>query len=211
MRIFDFFRGQTTMEATTEMSESEINKRLGEIHLESLSPEANTFALGEEKAFLEHKLQAAVAARQSRETKEYRARVTKEADERLARLREILLEIGDLVPRLQMACAGLNRMVDEIHQKGAGFNHSGEMSDLLGVPHEFGTTMLEAIRVAAPDTQWDYGHIGPFPPSDHAEAPKLRKVSVTISPNAFRASGPPPGFSGVWNTLKGRPMEPEEY
>lgn len=149
---------------------------------------------GEERS--RRQQQAEQIEREKRATAEYRARITAEANERLARAYSNLDELGDLIPRLWLALGDFNRNVAEINEKGLGYDHGGLIEDTLCLPVDFASKMLAAIADAAPNTVWDYGHTGPLAKGVKAERPKMRGPLQMRTPHFYEP--PPFGWNGRW-------------
>lgn len=185
------------MDATERtMTEAELRTRLAEVNAGIAAGEGDTLALLEEREALGRALEAARIARQQREAKEYRARITEQANELRGRLNESLDELGDLVPRLLLACGHFNAIAAEVQEKGLGFEPGAQLlEDVLCVPPDFGARLVAALYEIAPRTQWDFGHTGILGEGVKAERPKI-KPDPTIRFADDRR--PPPGYSGVW-------------
>lgn len=190
MNIKRFFRGGTVEQAT------ESNAVLDEITAEERR---------------QREAQAEAITRERRSTEEYRARVTADANERRGRLNESLDELGDLVPRLLLACSHFNTIATEVQEKGLGFLPGGQLlEDIFCIPPDFGARLVAAIKEISPRTEWDYGHIGVLGKGKKAERPKIKEPPTLRMPRFPGDNGPPPGFNGIWNMVKGRPMDPSE-
>ena len=197
------FTREGRMQATAERTEAEMRARIAEIE-SALSDGTVTASDLEEKESLSRELLAASIRSQTRIDAAYRARVTEEAAERRERMHRSLDKLGDLVPRLLLACSEFKGIAAEIQVKGLGYDAPSQMDQLLGVPYDFGEKVSAAIRAAAPDTEWDWGHTGPGDEGVKAERPKLR------APRSFSliagAGSPPPGYTGSWDYRYG-PVE----
>jgi hypothetical protein len=130
----------------------------------------------------QEKAQAEAIARERRETAEYRARVTAQATKLRGRLNKSLDELGDLVPRLLLACSHFNTIAAEVQVKGLGFEGGGLLEDHFCIPPDFGSKLIAAIKEISPRTEWDYGHIGILGKGKKAERPKLKGPQMIRTP-----------------------------
>jgi hypothetical protein len=196
------FTKEGRMQATAERTEGELQARLAEIATAIAGGTVTADEL-EEKESLERQIQAAAYARQARADEAYRARVTDQANELRGRVNESLDELGDLVPRLLLACAHFNTIVAEVQEKGLGFNPGAVLlEDVFCIPPDFGARLIAAIKEISPRTQWDYSHTGPLGKGVKAERPKLKPgPTIHFAPDYRR----PPGYTGV----RWPPEEPE--
>lgn len=197
------------MTATAERTESALQARLAAVDAGIAAGEGDTLALLEEREELQRAVQAAALARQQRADKEYRARVTAQADELRARVNERLDELGDLVPRLLLACSAFNTLVAEVQEKGLGFTPGAALlEDVFGIPVDFGSRLIAAIHACAPATEWDFGHLGMHGTGVKAARPKPRGPLPLRVPRFY--NGPPPGYNGLWDPIKGEPIALED-
>ena len=193
------------MMATAERTESALQARLAAVDAGIAAGEGDTLALMEEREGLRLAVQATALARQQRADKEYRARVTDQAEELRGRVNESLDELGDLVPRLLLACSHFNTLVAEVQVKGLGFSPGAALlEDVFGVPVDFGSRLIAAINEISPRTEWDFGHIVILGKGVKAARPRPRGPVTIRAPRFY--NGPPPGFNGLWDPIKGEPI-----
>jgi hypothetical protein len=205
MNILKRFTKEGRMQATAERTEGELQARLADIATAIAGGTVTADEL-EEKELLERQLQAAAYARQARGDEAYRARVTEQANERRGRLNESLDELGDLVPRLLLACAAFDTIVAEVQEKGLGFNPGAVLlEDVFCIPPDFGARLIAAVKEISPRTAWDYSHTGPLGKGVKAERPKLKEPLRLREPRFYNP--PPPGYSGTWDPIKGEPID----
>jgi hypothetical protein len=208
MTILDKLFGGGKVQATAERTEAELQARLAAVDAALAAGTGDVLALMEEREGLRLAVQAAAHTRQAREQAEYRAKVTEQANELRGRLNESLDELGDLVPRVLLACSHFHTIVAEVQAKGLGFNPGAALlEDVFCVPPDFGSSLIAAIREIAPRTEWDYGHTGPFANGRKAERPKLRGPQAIRVPQFYNP--PPHGYSGLWDPIKGEPVDGE--
>jgi hypothetical protein len=134
----------------------------------------------------------AAAALESRQTRA--AQLERSTDLRV-RLDETMSEIGELVPRLELACVDLRALVQEIYVTGLPPGGSDNIAEVLGVPADFGDRMLRALAEAAPGVEWDY----PLP-GERPRRPNLRVDRRVVQVGRAEL---PPGASGVVNSFTG--------
>lgn len=158
----------------------------------------------EAEAQREQRARAERIARERQQTEEYRARIEAEGAELRGRVLASLDELGDLVPRLMLACAHFATLADEVQTRGVGFS-GGLLEDHFGVPPDFGARLSAAIKSCAPRTEWDFGHTGVLGNGAKAERPKLTTPTFR-APRFAGENAPPRGFSGVWDYARGRPV-----
>lgn len=164
----------------------------------------------EEEDRLKRQQQAEQIVRENRAAEEFQARVTAAANDRLARTYNTLDEIGDLIPRLWLACSGLIGNVAEINREGLGYGQPSLIEDTLCVPVDFGEKMLAAIKDAAPNAAWDFSATGPLGKGKKAERPKLKGPLTIKVPRFPGDNAAPPGFVGAWDPIHGRPFVESE-
>lgn len=193
----------TALEARDRLNQ--LRTRYGQLQAAIRAGDAGEETILEEQR-VQSQLVAAEKANEIASTRAYQAKLAKDTADRRSRVNAVMDTFGDLIPRLQMACSDFKTVVDEINRNGLGLNPAGEtFEQVLGVPADFGMRIMAAIKEAAPNTQWDYGHTGPqFGNAAKAERPKIVQTTYSIDTGV---SGPPPGFSGAWDMLRGRPLE----
>lgn len=137
-------------------------------------------------------------ARERQQTAEYQTRVRAQASELRGRLNESLDELGDLVPRLLLACSHFNTTAAEVQEKGLGFDAGPQLlEDVFCLSPDFGSRLIAAIREASPRTQWDYSATGPqFGKVVKAERPKFKEPQAIAVPRFYEP--PPFGWNGRW-------------
>lgn len=200
-------RGRMPTTQPTERTEAELRARLAEIQAGIAAGEGDALALIEEREEIKLAMEAAQIAREKCERDQYRARITAEANELRGRLHASLDELGDLVPRLLLACNHFDTIAAEVQVKGLGFDAGGQLlEDVFCLPPDFGARLAAAIREFAPRTEWDWGHTGPFSNGVKAERPKLKAPQTMRRPRFAGDHAPPPGFTGTWDLLHGRPL-----
>lgn len=197
--------------AEAETTALEARDRLNQLRTRSGQLQAAIRAgdAGEETILEEQRVQAQlVAAEKANEiasTKAYQAKLAKDTADKRARVNAVMDKFGALIPELLHLCVEFREVVDVINRDGLGLNPAGEtFEQVLGVPCDFGMRLSRAIKEAAPDTQWDLLHNGPNAKDGKPERPKIVARSYSIDTGV---SGPPPGFSGTWDMLRGRPFE----
>lgn len=169
MNISAFFKRGSTMTPTVERTGTD-----------DVLAEIEAAAKDEQRAHAER------VARERHETAEHRAKVTAEGEARRRRMHESLDELGDLVPRLLMACAHFTTIATEVGEKGLGFDASAPLEEVLGLPHDFGVKLVAAINELAPRTEWDWGHVGVLGKGVKAERPKLRTAHAPVLTNVYQ-------------------------
>jgi hypothetical protein len=193
-----FTREAATVEATAERTEAELRARLAEVQAAIAEGEGDVVSLLEEREGLTRAIEAASIARKQREQKKYRARIPAAADELRGRLNESLDELGDLVPRLLLACSHFTTIADEVQREGLGFEGGGLLEDHFGIPPDFGVKLIAAIRESAPRTEWDFAATGMLGKGVKADRPKIRPPQPIRVPRFQGDMAAPPGYSGVW-------------
>jgi hypothetical protein len=160
---------------------------------------------GEQKR--KREIEAERIARERRQTAEYQTRVRAQASELRGRLNESLDELGDLVPRLLLACSHFNTIAAEVQEKGLGFDAGPQLlEDVFCLAPDFGSRLIASIREISPRTEWDYGHIGILGKGVKAERPKFREPQAIAAPRFQGDNAAPPGFVGAWDVIHGRPF-----
>ncbi len=204
--IKTFFKGSEM--DSTQGNEGELTHRLAEIERDITTGSGDVLDLLTEKELVKKQILAASIASGKRQDKEYRARVTAEAAERQERVNAAVDELADLIPRVQIACSMFTRVADEVQARGLGFNTAGTVEELLGLPQDFGTRVIAEITAAAPNVSWDVSHLGFLGQGRKAERPA--PITRILKTPAFRQDfAAPPGFSGAWDPLRGRPLQDE--
>ena len=150
----------------------ELQMRQGELRAKVEAGKANEDEFAE-YGQMRGMLTAAEQARRAAEDRAYRARQEHAEAEARAKVDAIMVEVGNLVPRLQLQLAKLNRLRGG---GGTGTIGSIDMQKTYGVSFDFSLRLIEAIADCSREAEWDVssafgGKSGPPKPKGGAEHP----------------------------------------
>jgi hypothetical protein len=141
-------------------------------------------------------LTAAREASAALESRQQRAAQAERGADLVARLDATLLEIGECVPRLQLACIDLKRLVGECYSGGLPPDAPANLDELLGLRADFADVLLRALSEAAQGSDFYYAA-----PGERPQRPKLHRDNRVVQVGRAEL---PPGASGIVNSLTGQ-------
>lgn len=197
------FTKEGRVEATTERTETELAARFAEVEARISAGECDVLAMLEEKESLKLQIQALAIAREKADNRAYRAKIDAHTADVLAQRDKIMRRVGDCVAALLLELPSLRDLITELNSGGISIPGMSTVEEILGVPADFADNLAHAIRASAPNTEWDYRAASPL--GLKSERPKL-KATPTYTIHG-KAAGPPPGFSGMWDMVKGAPID----
>lgn len=188
-----------------QLTLEEIQARLTEIDASEMDfslDESELTALQVERERLTQRAIWMRKRKEQQDTEAYQARHKAAREVFLARRDTVMTEVNKHVTGLMLALQDVTPLVQDAHS--VPWSESpGSVESVVGVPTNFAQTLLDAIRAAAPNTQWDFAAADPFNPKPGR--PTLKAPQEIRLPRFY--NGPPPGYTGTWDMVNDKALD----